>query len=445
MLNVGPEITVEIPVKDIKGRIQHCVEKAHISTSTRFPLLASAQKPLVKGIPESAKAVKVEDKTGKKFWVPIHEKNGLPVIKIENKNVSGTLKALILEKEIDKKPKTRKQKQEMLKLLHLRFAHSTGRKLFLTLKEKGWGDVFTEKMCHNIQCDVCRALNRKKESIPQVADVKRQSLSAGEIAYQDLTKMPLGLGGFEYVSLIVDAHTRRCAGMALKRKDQALTHTIAYVRRLENEGLRVKRWRSDNGGEFANKEYEAFLLKEGIAQEFGAPYTPQTQGLVERANGTFKRLLGKVLRSLGVPVSLWPGFLPGVIQAMNSVVHTSTGKSPYAAAGDVQAFSIPKLVVGDVVQVVDPQDKSVLEGYYGGQISNQVASVVVRSVSGGWRIIRIHPTYVKLVAWQGQGVMPQKAYGGLRTVSNEAQDPVLPYNAAQYDVLDTCRRRLYCS
>jgi transposase InsO family protein len=64
----------------------------------------------------------------------------------------------------------------------------------------------------------------------------------------------------------------------------------------------VKEWISDNGGEFANDRYKKFLTTEGIRQELGAPYTPQTQGLVERANGTVKRLLGKVLRSLQLPV-----------------------------------------------------------------------------------------------------------------------------------------------
>ena len=90
------------------------------------------------------------------------------------------------------------------------------------------------------------------------------------------------------MSVIIDAFTRRVSAWALKSKDEALVHCVAYVRRHEKEGTPVKCWHSDNGGEFANKAYSEFLTKEGIAHEFGAPYTPETQGLVERANGVFK-------------------------------------------------------------------------------------------------------------------------------------------------------------
>ncbi len=71
-------------------------------------------------------------------------------------------------------------------------------------------------------------------------------MSAGLVAYQDLTRMPPGQGGFQHVSMLVDAYTRAVAGTALKSKDHALSHRNSYVRRVESEGLRVKRWLSDN-------------------------------------------------------------------------------------------------------------------------------------------------------------------------------------------------------
>jgi transposase InsO family protein len=162
--------------------------------------------------------------------------------------------------------------------------------------------MFTERECCDVHCAACKIVNRRNVKVPAVKDARRESLKPGELAYQDLIKMPKGLGAFLYASVIVDAHTRRVAAKALKSKDEAIDHCISYVRRLETEGMQVKEWRSDNGGEFANEEYKAFLRSKGISQEFGAPYTPQSQGLVERANGVFKRLMEKVLRSLGLPV-----------------------------------------------------------------------------------------------------------------------------------------------
>ena len=40
-------------------------------------------------------------------------------------------------------------------------------------------------------------------------DVKRSNMVPGSDAYQDLNHMPVGLGGARYLSVIVDAHTRR--------------------------------------------------------------------------------------------------------------------------------------------------------------------------------------------------------------------------------------------
>ena len=233
----------------------------------------------------------------------------------------------------------------------------------------------------------------------------------GELAFQDLiVKMPKGIGGHKHVSMIIDAASRRVSAMALKSKDEALVHCVAYVRTLEKKGQRVKTWRSDNGGEFVNEDYKNFLMKEGIAQDLGAPYTPQSQGLVERANGVFKRLMGKTLRSLGLPMDVWPGLVPGVVRSMNSAVHAVLGQSPLKKAGEVLSDRMPALALGDVVSVVDPHTKRTFEGFYGGQISDHVLSVVARATDGGWRLMRVHPSAAKLIAWPGRAV-PQSSSG----------------------------------
>ena len=234
-------------------------------------------------------------------------------------------------------------------------------------------------------------------------DALREDIKPGEVAYQDLIQMPKGVGGAKYASIVIDASTRRAAAMSLKSKDQALIHCIAYVRRLEKQDQPVKEWRSDNGGEFANEDYSHFLKKEGIRQEFGAPYTPQTQGLVERVNGTIKRLMGKILRSLKLPIAVWPALLPDVVQSLNGVAHSVLGQSPYKKAGDSRAQKVEELMVGDLVSIVDPKTKQKFEGFYGGRLSdaNQAVSVVAKAPNGGWRCMRVHPTAVKLIAWQG--------------------------------------------
>jgi transposase InsO family protein len=342
-------------------------ETAALSKECRFPLLGAIDYPIRRGMEGYVDAVKVVDMDDEPFWARITRVDRASMLHIVN--IDGlTPKALnamntsmplgqSLTPESVRLMDKEKQK-EALKLLHLRLGHATGAKLRLTLIEKGWGRIYTEADCKKVSCEVCRLMNRKKLKIPQVQDKARGELKPGELAYQDLTSMPVGVGNFPYISVVVDAHTRRVGVAAIKNKSDAILHAMEWVRKMEKEGFRVKRWHSDNGGEFVNDDYKEFFKKEGIHQTTGAPYTPQSQGIVERANGRLKRLMGKTMRSIGVPIYLWPAFLPGVVQAMNSVVHAVHGSSPYAKAGLARGSEMPKLAVGDVISVVNPKDKA---------------------------------------------------------------------------------------
>ena len=44
--------------------------------------------------------------------------------------------------------------------------------------------------------------------------------------------------------------------------------------------------RTNGGGEYASKEFEAFCTSQGVVHEVTAPYTPQHNGLAERRNRT---------------------------------------------------------------------------------------------------------------------------------------------------------------
>jgi transposase InsO family protein len=446
-LEASPIVVVHIPVKDREGNDRIMVEKASISPHLRHPLLACARRSIVKDVPSGDmkglhNVVLAKDVQGNAFWVPIKQEGGLPVVHVSHNTgmalAGEAAPAAKVKMKLDPSIKPDKVKQlshddKMLVLLalHQRLAHSTGRRLYLTLKERGWGDVYTQKECAEVNCDVCRLLNRKACKIPRVPEQARAAWKPGEKAYQDLTDMPWGVGGFKKLSVIVDGVSRRVSCMALRHKDQAIIHAVAYIEQVRQEGMKVRVWRSDNGGEFISDAYTIMLAENSIAQKTGAPYTPESQGIVERANGTIKRLFGKVLRSLGTPASLWPGLVQGVVQAINNAVHASTGESPYKKAGLLAKQELPVLALGDTIQAMDPQDNLAKEGYYGGSISPQVASCIVRSTNGGWRILRVHPSSVKLLDW-GRGIEPQVP-GKWTAAPPEKQ--LLPDNV-EYDSID---------
>ncbi|KAI3784071.1 hypothetical protein L1987_43163 [Smallanthus sonchifolius] len=77
---------------------------------------------------------------------------------------------------------------------------------------------------------------------------------------------------------------------------------------------KVRRIRSDNGGEFKNSKMGLFCLQKGIHHEFSAPYVPQQNGVAERKNKTFVETTHTMLADSKLPVTFWA-------EAVNTACH----------------------------------------------------------------------------------------------------------------------------
>ncbi len=73
----------------------------------------------------------------------------------------------------------------------------------------------------------------------------------------------------------------------MRRKSQAFVKFQKFIRHTERQsGKKLKRLRTDFGGEFANKAFPEFTPKEGIHWEPSALYTPEQNKKAERLNYT---------------------------------------------------------------------------------------------------------------------------------------------------------------
>jgi hypothetical protein len=85
---------------------------------------------------------------------------------------------------------------------------------------------------------------------------------------------------------------------------------------------------SDNGGEFKNSLVEEFLLENDVEFRHGKPYTPQTQGKIERANYTLKSCIDKLIK-VSKSKKTWFDVLQDAVFSINTNLSTSTKKAPY--------------------------------------------------------------------------------------------------------------------
>ena len=92
---------------------------------------------------------------------------------------------------------------------------------------------------------------------------------------------------------------------------------------------KIKTLRSDNGGEYTSKEFEAFCKDAGIRRELTTPYNPQQNGVAERKNRTIMEAVKTMIYDQDLPMHLWAEAARTTVYVQNRVSHSSLGfKTP---------------------------------------------------------------------------------------------------------------------
>jgi len=91
-----------------------------------------------------------------------------------------------------------------------------------------------------------------------------------------------------------------------KTKDEAFECFKTYKAEVENQlEKKIKRVRSNHGGEYISNEFDLFCVEDGIIHERPPPYSPQSNGVAERKNRTLIDLVNDMLGTSGVAKAWW--------------------------------------------------------------------------------------------------------------------------------------------
>ncbi|XP_075096240.1 uncharacterized protein LOC142174358 [Nicotiana tabacum] len=99
----------------------------------------------------------------------------------------------------------------------------------------------------------------------------------GEYVYMGLVdfKNVVSKGGKKYYITFIDDFSRYTKVYLLKSKDEAESMFLKYKAEVENQlDRKIKRFRSDMGGEYSTNTLKVFYEKNGIIHEVSAPYIP---------------------------------------------------------------------------------------------------------------------------------------------------------------------------
>ncbi|GKA28301.1 retrovirus-related pol polyprotein from transposon TNT 1-94 [Tanacetum coccineum] len=91
----------------------------------------------------------------------------------------------------------------------------------------------------------------------------------------------------KYTLVIVDEYSRHTWVYFLKKKSQAPETITSFIKRVKNQNdIKVKQLRTDNGTEFRNNTLVNFCDEKGISQNFSSPCTTKQNGVAGRTNRT---------------------------------------------------------------------------------------------------------------------------------------------------------------
>ncbi|CAI7931381.1 unnamed protein product, partial [Closterium sp. NIES-54] len=170
-------------------------------------------------------------------------------------------------------------------------------------------------------CEICLLSKFTRFPFHSVTGRSKKPL---ELDHMDLVgPLPVqGHKGEQYFLTIVDDWSRLMWAYLLKQKDHAAS-TIKedWLPFVEKQAeCVVKRIRTDRGGEFLGAEITAWLKKQGIQRELTTAYSPQSNGVAERANRTIMETARALLIESGVGNSMWPHAIRHATVARNRVL-----------------------------------------------------------------------------------------------------------------------------
>ena len=192
-------------------------------------------------------------------------------------------------------------------LWHLRLGHLGSDNLKKLLSKQMVSGIQMKGDFDNLNsvCEGCMKGRQTREPFPSSEHRGRHLL---ELVHSDVCGPinPKSLGGHRYYLTFVDDFSRKSWVYLMKEKKEVFKFFKIWKAMVENQSeKRIKRFRTDRGGEYLSNEYKQFLEQQGIFHEVSMAGTPQQNGVAERLNRTLQEKARSMMASSGIHGRFW--------------------------------------------------------------------------------------------------------------------------------------------
>ena len=170
----------------------------------------------------------------------------------------------------------------------------------------------------NVTCEGC--IQGKQQRKPFPSGVATRAKQLLELVHSDVCgpmRTP-SLGGARYFVTFIDDFSRKVWVYIIKAKSECFAKFKEWKALVEKQcEHKIKVLRSDNGGEYVSIQFDELLKHEGIARQTSTPYTPQQNGVAERANRTIVEMARSMLHSQGLGYEFWAEAVVNAVYTRN--------------------------------------------------------------------------------------------------------------------------------
>jgi RNase H-like domain found in reverse transcriptase/Reverse transcriptase (RNA-dependent DNA polymerase)/Integrase zinc binding domain/Integrase core domain/Zinc knuckle len=221
--------------------------------------------------------------------------------------------------------------QDVLTELHDEHGHQSTYKTYVKVMHRYyWMGMYQDIHKHCIACEACikRKTPHHTSPVPMLSpqrDMMRVHGPSECLALDVVGPLTLSKNRKTAILTVVDHYTRWAAAYALST---ATTKNI--VRMLVREWMCTigmpRVLMNDNGSVFTSHVMKKVCAMLSVKQRFVLPYSPGSNGINERFNGT---LVNMIATNIKDDQRQWDEYLPHAVFAYNTSVHPATGFTPY--------------------------------------------------------------------------------------------------------------------
>ncbi|PKU64810.1 Retrovirus-related Pol polyprotein from transposon TNT 1-94 [Dendrobium catenatum] len=159
---------------------------------------------------------------------------------------------------------------------------------------------------HKFSCHICNT--SKQHKLVFEHSVNKTS-SVLDLIHSDVwgPAPMVSNSGFLYYVIFIDDYSRFTWLFPMKQKSEVFNIFVSFKAQVENlTSHKIKRLRTDGGGEYLNKSFNHFLKLHGITHQTSCPYTPEQNGVAERKHRHIVETTRTLLHKASVPYKYWP-------------------------------------------------------------------------------------------------------------------------------------------